>query len=81
MDDRIAEALREEMIEQFEQVDRRVDEATATVAEQFVEQRAYTDFGYDRIEKALQSLNAGIARIERKLDRILALSVERTRLR
>jgi len=81
MDNRIAEALREEMIEQFEHVDRRVDAAATTVAEQFVEQRAYTDFGYDRIDKALQSLNAGIARIERKLDRILALSVDRTRLR
>jgi hypothetical protein len=36
----------------------------------------------DRVDKALQSLSAGIARIERKLDRILALAVEsRTRQR
>jgi len=36
----------------------------------------------DRIDKALQSLSAGIARIERRLDRILALAVEsRTRQR
>jgi creatinine amidohydrolase/Fe(II)-dependent formamide hydrolase-like protein len=31
---------------------------------------------HDHLEKALQSLSAGIARIERKLDRILALAVE-----
>jgi hypothetical protein len=36
----------------------------------------------DRVDKALQSLSVGIARIERKLDRILALAVEsRTRQR
>jgi hypothetical protein len=36
----------------------------------------------DHVDKALQSLSAGIARIERKLDRILALAVEsRTRQR
>jgi hypothetical protein len=36
----------------------------------------------DHVDKALHSLSAGIARIERKLDRILALAVEsRTRQR
>lgn len=37
---------------------------------------------HDHVDRALQSLSAGIARIERKLDRILALVVEaRTRQR
>jgi len=75
-------ALRAEMIVRFEQVDRRLDESFAAITQQFVEQRAYTDFAYERLDRADQSLNAGITRLERKLDRILALIVEsRTRLR
>jgi hypothetical protein len=75
--------LRTEMIGRFEQVDRQLDESFAAITQQFVEQRAYTDFAYERLDKADHSLSAGIARLERKLDRILALVVEssRTRLR
>jgi uncharacterized coiled-coil DUF342 family protein len=72
--------LRAEMIARFEQIDRRLDESFAAITQQFVEQRAYTDFAYERLDRADQSLSAGIARLERKLDRILALAVEsRTR--
>jgi hypothetical protein len=74
--------LRAEMIVRFEQVDRRLDESFSAITQQFVEQRAYTDYAYERLDRADHSLSAGIARLERKLDRILALVVEsRTRLR
>lgn len=75
--------LRAEMIARFERIDRRLDESFAAITQQFVEQRAYTDFSYERLDRADQSLSAGISRLERKLDRILALVVEssRTRLR
>jgi len=64
----------------FAQIDRRLDESFAAITQQFVEQRAYTDFAYERLDRADQSLSAGISRLERKLDRILALVVEsRTR--
>ena len=76
----IVEKLREEMIAGFRHLDRRLDESFAAVTQQLVEQRAYTDFAYERLDRADQSLSAGIARLERKLDRILALAVEsRTR--
>lgn len=68
--------LRAEMIARFEQVDRRLDESFAAITQQFVEQRAYTDFAYERLDRADQTLSAGITRLERKLDRILALVVE-----
>ena len=74
--------LRGEMIARFERIDRRLDESFAAITQQFVEQRAYTDFAYERLDRADQSLSAGITRLERKLDRILALVVEsRARLR
>ena len=78
--DGIAE-LRAEMMARFGQIDRRLDASFAAITQQFVEQRAYTDFAYERLDRADQSLSAGIARLERKLDRILALSVERARSR
>lgn len=71
--------LREEVRERFERVDRRLDEAFEEITHQFVEQRNYVEFGYERLDKAVQALHAGIARLERKLDRILALSVEAAR--
>ncbi len=74
--------LRAEMIACFEEIDRRLDESFAAISQQFVEQRAYTDFVYERLDRADHSLSAGIVRLERKLDRILALVVEsRNRLR
>jgi hypothetical protein len=76
-------ALREEMIDRFERVERRcdaierrIDDGAMAVSNQFAELRAYTEFGYERLDKALNGLSGGIARLERKLDRILALSVE-----
>jgi hypothetical protein len=70
------EALREEVRERFAQVERRIDSAVASVTDQFVEKRSHTEFGDERLEKAFTALSAGIARLERKLDRILALVVE-----
>ena len=81
-----ATAVRDEMIDRFERVERRcdaierrIDDRTITVSNQFAELRAHTEFGYERLEKALNGLSGGIARVERKLDRILALSVESRR--
>lgn len=71
--------LTDEVRERFERVDRRLDEAFVEITQQFVEQRTYVEFGYERLDKAVQTLHAGIARLERKLDRILALSVESAR--
>lgn len=71
--------LRDEVRERFERVDRRLDEAFVEITQQFVEQRTSVEFGYERLDKAVQTLHAGIARLERKLDRILALSVESAR--
>jgi hypothetical protein len=72
-------ALREEMVERFERVEKRMEDGSLAVAGQFAELRAYTEFGYERLDKALNGLSGGIARLERKLDRILALSIESRR--
>ena len=59
------------------------DEATRE-EQRAIEMAEHCDGGAERdhVDKALQSLSAGIARIERKLDWILALAVEsRTRQR
>jgi hypothetical protein len=66
----------EQIDERFEQIDERIDRGFAAVTEQLVEQRSYTEFGYERLDKTLHALGGGLARLERKLDRILALSVE-----
>ena len=67
------------MNERLEQIDRRMDDGFRAVGEQFVDERACTEFGYDRLDKAHQSLSGGITRLERKLDRMLALIVESRR--
>ena len=67
------ETLREEMIERFEQAERRADRS---VAEPCIVPRSNTEPGYERFDKAVDRLSAGITRLERKLDRILALVVE-----
>src|SRR5262245_28380824 len=62
--------LRAEMTARFEQVGRRLDESLGVITQQFVELRAYTDFAYEKLDNAIQSLGAGITRLERKVDRI-----------
>ena len=54
-------ALGEETTEPLEQIDQRFEQ---------IEKR------FEQIDKSLHALNGGIARLERKLDRILALNVE-----
>lgn len=51
----------EETIEPFDQIDQRFER---------IEKR------FEQVDKSLQALGGGLARLERKLDRILALSVE-----
>lgn len=70
------EVLTEEMNERSELVERRIDEGGRSVGTQFLEPRGGAEFGYERLDKALQAISGGIARIERRLDRILALVVE-----
>ena len=50
-----------EPFEQMEQIDQRFQQI---------------DKRFEQVDKSLHALSAGIARLERKLDRILALSVE-----
>ena len=54
-------ALGEERTEPLEQIDQRFEQ---------IEKR------FEQVDKSLHTLSGGIARLERKLDRILALSVE-----
>jgi prefoldin subunit 5 len=54
-------ALGEEISEPFERIDERFEQ----IERQF-----------EQVDKNLRALSGGIARLERKLDRILALSVE-----
>ena len=70
------ETTNEEMNGRLEQIERRMDDDFRAVNEQFAEQHAYTKFCDDRLDKALQAVSCGIARLERKLDRMLALIVE-----
>ena len=70
------EVLREEVLERFNQAEPRSDIPVASVTDQLVEPRSHTEFGDERMEKAFTSLSAGIVRLERKLDRILAIVVE-----
>jgi hypothetical protein len=63
------ERLRQEMLEQMESDVEMSDE-------QFVEQRSSSEAGHERLERVLHALGGGIARLERKLDRILALVTE-----
>lgn len=70
------DALTEAINVRLEQVDRRISEGIRAVSEQVVEPCACTEFAHERLDKALQTVAAGIARLERKLDRILALTVE-----
>ena len=75
----MSDDVRQETIESADQVDSRLDRAMDTATEQFIEQRSYSDFEHDRLDQALSALGAGITRLERKLDRILALVVESRR--
>lgn len=70
------ELLRQETIERFDQTSERMESDVETSHEPFVEQRSSIDPGFERLEKALHALGGGITRLERKLDRILALVTE-----
>lgn len=62
--------------QRFEALETRLREGLAAVSEQLVEQRVDTQFGYTRLDQSLHALSGGLARLERKLDRVLALCVE-----
>jgi uncharacterized protein (DUF3084 family) len=61
----------EQVDRRFEQVDRRFDGIEGAL----VEQRAYTEFASERLDA---KMDAGFARLERKLDQILDLHQPRT---
>jgi hypothetical protein len=58
------DALSTSVDARFDAVDARFDEVTAA----FVEQREYTDFGFQRVRSEMQS---GFGRLERKLDMVI----------
>ena len=62
--------------ERFDRLEKRLEDGFEGVTEQFVNLRACTEFGNERLDKSLHALSGGLSRLERKLDRILALSVE-----
>jgi hypothetical protein len=62
--------------QRFETLETRLREGLAAVGEQLVEQRVDTQVGYTRLDQSLHALSGGLARLERKLDRVLALCVE-----
>ena len=62
--------------QRFEALETRLREGLAAVSEQLVEQRVDTQFGYTRLDQSLHALSGGLARLERRLDRVLALCVE-----
>ena len=58
------------MIDRFERVERRCDaierriaDGAMAVSSQFAELRAYTEFGCERLDKAINGLSSGIARL------------------
>jgi hypothetical protein len=62
--------------QRFETLETRLRDGLAAVSEQLVEQRVDTQFGYTRLDQSLHALSGGLARLERKMDRVLALCVE-----
>ncbi len=56
-----------------------IEERFADLTEQIADQREWTQLGYERLDKALSALSAGLVRLERKLDRVLALTIESRR--
>lgn len=69
--ERKLDALSLSVDKRFEQVDKRfneVDKRFDEVKLQFVEQRQYTEFAYERLE---QRMSAGFKRLERKLDQVI----------
>ncbi len=56
-----------------------IEERFADLTEQIADHREWTQFGYERLDKALSALSAGLLRLERKLDRVLALTIESRR--
>lgn len=62
--------------QRLETLEKRLHDGLAAVTEQLVEQRVDTQCGYTRLDQSLHGLSGGLARLERKLDRVLALSVE-----
>jgi septal ring factor EnvC (AmiA/AmiB activator) len=65
-----------EVDKRFETLETQLRDGLAAVSEQLVEQRVDTQFGYTRLDQSLHTLSGGLARLERKLDRVLALCVE-----
>jgi chromosome segregation ATPase len=63
----------EQVDHRFEQVDRRFDGIESAL----IEQREYTEFAFERLDR---KMDAGFARLERKVDRILDLQMGRTAL-
>jgi hypothetical protein len=57
-------------------LEKRIEDGFFAITEQMIELRAGVESDHERLDKSLHALSSGLARLERKLDRILALSVE-----
>jgi len=57
-------------------LEKRMEDGFFAVTEQMIAQRASVESGYERLDKSIHALSGSLARLERKLDRVLALSVE-----
>ena len=75
----------EQVDQRVEQLEKRVEDGFTEVAEQFAEQRAYTEFAFSRLEKEMtgrfdrlerkldKEMTGRFDRLERKLDQVVAL--------
>lgn len=70
------EMVRDETIEALERAAEPPENAIGDGYDNFVNERSSTQLAHERLDKALNALSAGIVRIERKLDRILAMVTE-----
>jgi DNA anti-recombination protein RmuC len=65
--------------ERFDRLEKRVEDGSRAVDEHFIEQRAYIEFGLERLEKTIDGrlanvvdgMNTRFDRLERKLDQAL----------
>ena len=70
------EMVRDETIDAIENAAEPPENAIEDGGDNFVNERSSTQLAHERLDKAFNALSAGIVRIERKLDRILAMVTE-----
>lgn len=69
----------EQVDKRFEVLEARMTAGFAAVDDHFAERRAYTEFGYTRLEQLIVGLSGRFDRFERKLDQIVDLHLLKPR--